>query len=527
MIKGKRYLLSLHTRDITEAYHILFMKRYTMGNTKSDFEAFQQWCITREPQVKTFKDITQEEANNDYIWKYVINKLSNTNFNTKEIPHKIHTEKHNIFETWKKIKSTARQDVINTNTKRMQLIMKLLKPYDSIEDLDENLTIIDDLKHKLSNTIQESGKNKGQLYSPKTINEMLKLLIQVANRADENDWIEHFNSMKKKLVLKESEYNPESKTSDRKIFSPEDLKLLFNSIQLLLNKDTDFIVCFNKWDSTDSIEGKNKGFREHTVRIMNYPQSYAYACLIALFLGIRATAIATIRHKDIVLKKVPVIDPKTQTTTTTIVPCIHFYEDKQLKKAGDKRETVKHLKDRENKEFNRLVPIPKIIWEDLGFKNYLEHHKKEFVKLGDKQKYLKEWSAKHIHKTKIEAPKQYERCSGDEYFIFEEVIKTETGYRTKYINDTINKLLELLKIKPSKDSDEMKDFHSFKTSFYSYNRSVPLDMLETIAGNSVSNKTVSTEHYTDRDINILYDYVNQIHFPYMELLKPQPEDNLE
>ena len=532
MIKGKRYLLSLHTRDITEAYHLLFMKRYNMKGTTekyigttAEYEAFQEWCITRAPQIKILKDLTQEEYENPYIRQHIERTIIEPS--QKGISHKIRTAKHNIMEVWKKIPTTASQDVINTNTNRMQLMMKLLKPYDSIEDLDDNLDIIDDLKHKLSNTIQKSGKNKGQLYAPKTIKDTLKLLQQVADKAEENGWIDHFKSIKKKLVLKESEYNPDSKTSDRKIFSPEDLKLLFTSIQLLLNKNTDFMICFNKWDSTDATEGTNLGFSQYTTRIMNYPQAFAYTCLIALFLGIRANAIATIRHKDIVLNTVPVIDPKTQTTTTTIVPCIHFYIDKELQKAGDKREIVKHLKDRENKDFNRLVPIPKIIWEDLGFKNYLEHHKNEFVKLEDKRKYLKEWSAKHIHKTKTETPKAYERCSGDEYFIFEEVIKTGTGYRTKYINNTINKLLDLLKIKPNKNSKEMKDFHSFKTSFYSYNRSIPLDMLETIAGNSVSNKTISTEHYTDRDIHILYDYVNQIRFPYMELLKPQPEDNLE
>lgn len=523
MIKGKRYLLSLHTRDITEAYHLLFMKRYAMGSSNSDFKFFQEWLVNRENQVKTLKDLSKEEVDNEYIWKYMLGKDNQSHIGIQEVPQKVRTTKHKIMEEWTKLDTNASQPVIQTNTGRMKLMLKLLEPYDTIEDLDDNLNLIDDLKQKLTHVEQSKGKNEGQLYSPKTINDMLKLLLQVANKADENDWIRHFKNMKKKLVLKESEYNPDSKTSDRKKFSPEDLQILFNSINLMLQGNTDFLTCLEDWDSTDAEKGQNKGFYQYTSRISNYPQAYAYTCLIALFLGVRATSIATIRHKDIKYHKTTIKDPITNTTKSINIPCIHFYKDEKLVKAKDPRELVKHLKNKKNKEFNRWIPIPSLIWETLGFKNYVERHKKEFINIKDKKQYLKEWSSHNIKQTRKTQPEHYERCSGDEYFLFEEVIKTNEGYRTKYINDTINRFLILLKIKPEKDSDEMKDFHSFKTSFYSYNRFIPLDILETIAGNSVSNTAVAIENYTDRDLSTIYSFVEQITFPHIELLSMQED----
>ena len=154
MIKGKRYLLSLHTRDITEAYHLLFMKRYAMGSSNLDFKFFQEWLVNRENQIKTFKDLSKEEVDNEYIWKYMLGKANQSHIGIQEVPQKVRTTKHKIMEVWKRIPTTASKPVIQTNISRMELMLKLLEPYDTIEDLDNNLDLIDDLRIVLPDSRQ-------------------------------------------------------------------------------------------------------------------------------------------------------------------------------------------------------------------------------------------------------------------------------------------------------------------------------------------------------------------------------------
>lgn len=212
----------------------------------------------------------------------------------------------------------------------------------------------------------------------------------------------------------------------------------------------------------------NGDFKKRLEFIKKYPDAHYFAVLIALFTGSRANAACTIRHQD--------IDLENET--------VHIHIS-----GNDNRERAKHLKTEES---NRLIPLSKTLMYDLGFKDYLVQHEKEY---------------------------------GKDSFIFEEVIYTSNdSYKPTYINENINILMNVLGIKPDKDSNYMKDFHSLKKCFYSANVRVgiPLEMLEAIAGNKPSNQSIAAKTYAKISMETaptaMREAVNNITYPHLDIL---------
>ncbi len=120
---------------------------------------------------------------------------------------------------------------------------------------------------------------------------------------------------------------------------------------------------------------------------------------------------------------------------------------------------------------------------------------------------------------------KHEQQFGTDTFIFEEAIanKSRTGYKIKNINESVNALLDVLGIKPAKDTGEILDMHSLKTSFYTLNEEVlSTNMLEALAGNAPSGKGQSAKTYTKlsmkRTKTQFVFSINQIRFPHIEEL---------
>lgn len=208
-------------------------------------------------------------------------------------------------------------------------------------------------------------------------------------------------------------------------------------------------------------------FKGLITKVKENPEHFYYAILIALFTGSRANAITTLRHKDIDL----------ESNTFSF-----------MKDSHDSLDQYKHLKTLES---NRIVPISKTLMEDLKFKEFVQKHLK---------------------------------THDQDSFIFEESIRTRDSYKPSYINECVNVIFQMLEIKPSKDSNFMKDFHSLKKNFYSSNlkTNIPLEMLEAIAGNKHEDKGIAAKVYVQISMETspqaMIDAVNQITYPYIEIL---------
>ncbi len=88
----------------------------------------------------------------------------------------------------------------------------------------------------------------------------------------------------------------------------------------------------------------------------------------------------------------------------------------------------------------------------------------------------------------------------------------------------VNTLFKIIGIKPQNNDTYMLDMHSLKESFYSHNEQnvSSRDMLEAIAGNKPSSKSISSCIYNKQSFTRLpikmIEAVNNLSYPHMEIL---------
>lgn len=329
-----------------------------------------------------------------------------------------------------------------------------------IEDLDKDPKIIDILRQKLSDHIQTTGKNKGKHFSVKTIKEYFRLLRRIVRTHDENHKLKNFETIWRKTSSDKLRVDKNLTKKERLPFNNEDYKKLFTFLAEIKK---------HQYMQLNFMLKTHPEYKKDLLHIKRNSDAYFYTILIALFTGSRANAITTIRHQDIDLENKVIKFNKNEFSL-------------------DEREKLKHLKTDESK---RTVPLADVLLNDLGLADYIKAH---------------------------------EKLHGKESFLFEEAIKNTSSYAPNLINLYTNTLFKCLEIKPDKNSEYLKDFHSLKKSFYSANckAGIPLEMLEAIAGNKPSNLSLAAKVYTHINMETaaqsMFDAVNKIDYPYFELL---------
>lgn len=331
-----------------------------------------------------------------------------------------------------------------------------------IEDLSADPELIYSMLDKFRNTPIQQGGHKGQTLSLNSLKRYIMMLRQVINHAADMDWIDNKDKLISKLQLRKIK-GFESSVRREPLAEP-DFEKLFRCIYGLLHNDTSML-------GTQCCELSSEE-RSRIKHIEQYPRQIAYVILLCLFTGSRACAAETIRHKDIDL------DNKT----------ISICRDETLIKNGDKREKYKQLKTIDSE---RKIPIADIL-NQLGFCDYISQHKSLY---------------------------------GTEAFIFEECIKNKTnrGYRPKTMSYCVNTLFKIIGVKPQKNDTYMLDMHSLKESFYSHNEMrISRDMLEALAGNKPSGKSISSRVYNKQSFTRLptkmIEAVNSLSYPHIEIL---------
>ena len=370
--------------------------------------------------------------------------------------------KHDILEVWDSLPHQCITD--QAWRKNRAYILKDVQFLECkyIEDLADNPELIYNMLDKFRNNPIKQGGHKGQTLSLNSLKRYIMMLRQVINHAADMDWIDNKDKLISKLQLRKIK-GFESSVRREPLAEP-DFEKLFGCIYRLLHDDTSIL-------DTPCCELSSEE-RSRIKHIKRYPKQIAYVILLCLWTGCRACAAETIRTINVDLYN------------KTISIC----RDETLIKNGDKREKYKQLKTIDSE---RKIPIADIL-DKLGFCDYIM---------------------------------QQQRIYGDQAFIFEECIKNKTnrGYRPKTMSYCVNTLFKIIGIKPQNNDTYMLDMHSLKESFYSHNeQNVSRDMLEAIAGNKPSCKSISSRVYNKQSFTRLptkmIEAVNSLSYPHMEIL---------
>lgn len=384
------------------------------------------------------------------------------------------TKKHKIIDVWDSIPHNATPLYLSTCRTRLIRTINLLGT-EYIEDLDKEPVKITNMIDSLPKLVQTEGKNKGQPISKKVTLETLKVLRTTVIRAYDLGYVKNKTDILDKIHLPKYIEKGLKAKEQREPFSESDLRIIFRDIMPLFMEKIKLNKFKKAVSAINPTNPKEKEYKTHLERVAKYPYVFFYYILICLFTGSRANAVATLRYKDIeFLHK---------------HKYFYFHIDKNLVAQGDIREKAKQLKGERNDlnpDAERKVPIAHKIYRN-GLAAYLAKHKKKY---------------------------------GEDAFIFEEAIITNKDtYRPKNIPDSINALLKFHKIKPAPNSGTLKDVHSFKTGFFSYNITRINDiLLQVIAGNKPISNNIVTQHYTrvsyDNNMKDLEDAVNDIRYPH-------------
>ena len=458
MVNGKRILKSLRTKNP-------LLAQYLILQIETQYIAEKP----RNPLVITTNKFTKNKFT-------ILSDLSPTQKQNKPRGQKMtnatQISGHSISEIWKNLVDHA-FDTKNQKTAdtRVETMISMLG-CSTIEELDADPYKLDEMKIKLFDYEQPAGKNKGQKYTKKTIKEHFRLMRQIIMTADNEFGLTNVDKMIRKLKLTNTTASKDlAQTKKRVPFDEEDYQKLFECMLKVKNNDLSGLQSMK-----ENCTQEDKFLIE---RLYTYPQQWYFAILLALFTGARANAINTLRHQDIDL------------TNNTV----YFHINDYLVKQQDIREKQKKLKTEESE---RLVPIASVLLNDLGLKNYLKLHERQY---------------------------------GSSAFIFEEFITTKEGYKDNYMNQAINKLFIYLGIKPDKDSKVLKDFHSLKKCFYSCNLENVggLEVLEALAGNKPSNNSIAARCYTqlsmDTAKSTLINAVEKITYPHIDILLGKKKTN--
>ena len=418
---------------------------------------------TSDPYIAIFllrQILSQNLANSPIQSVPIIPSFTHTNSAKISVP-KQSLAKHDIVKVWDSLQHQCKNEIRLRNNRAYIVRVVEFLGCKYIEDLAAQPDLIYTMISKFRDTPIQAGIHKGKTIAAKTLKNYLLLLRQVINHAADREWIDNADKLISKLQIRKIKGFGASVR--REPLSEPDFEKLFCCLYKLLHRDITFL---NHPINLSSVELN----RLDTIK--QYPLQIGYVILICLFTGTRACGAITIRHQD--------VDCCNKTITIS--------RNETIIQQGDTRETYKKLKTDDSE---RKIPIA-IVLEELGLIDYIKQHE---------QKY------------------------GSQAFIFEEMIqnKTKQGYRPKVMNECVNVLFKVINIKPKSTDKFMLDMHSLKESFYSHNEMhISRDMLEAIAGNKPSNKSISSRVYNKQSFTRLptkmINAVNQIQYPSMELL---------
>lgn len=462
MIKGKRYLRSLHTSDpdlarylvrqILDAEFNVGAPKKNLQKNKKIFVCFSKHVsqnssyITTGPEVSA--PITCDKRRNDMA--------GITNVKQAIKKNKVKTNAMDFWANKMRHKPNAQYD---RDTKRLQNLMDNMdSPY--LEDLEQDPLMIHAAIRRLEAYRFEKGAHKGEVPSKKYVQETIKVLKRIVNEARKQKVIET-----KGHIFEEIEdvdlagFKP---AVERRAFGEEKFKTLFTTMYEMKNGVYRTI--------NDAIaDEKYKNVRANLVHVRDNFEHYYYMILLLLFTGARANAIATLRLRDIYLKE----------------NLIWIHKDQKLIKSGDVREAQKKLK---TEGAERKVPIADIL-HALGFSEFVKAQLKKF---------------------------------GANAFLFEKIVqnKNKAGFRVKTANENLNKLFLIAGFK---DCNFMQDVHSLKHSFYTSNMNrAGKTACEAIAGQAHSGQGLSVSVYTnmnyDNASEEMIEAVNKLTFPYIDIL---------
>lgn len=365
------------------------------------------------------------------------------------------------------ILSTDKHEIKKCDNRMYKMIEYLGNCHDT--DVLANPHMLDGMVEKLSKEKTKSGT----FFANKTLHEYAKLFKRLFDRQSDKELVAGIMNVAIRTHCK-------AVTKERQPLGEQDFVILFQAMNKLACGDVSFIdkyiqgVSIDLQHTTDSKKRNKLYARMHNLRLIKeHPEVIYYVILLMMFSGSRVNAIATLRFSN--------IDFKEKT--------IEINKDDELIKVGDQRESAKHLKTEGSM---RVLPIA----------NFLI-----------KMKFL----------DFIKAIKTKNAISKDQ-FIFENVIKTEEGYRPNYINEAINEFLLILGLKPTKSTD-MLDCHSFKTTFVTWNKEKFTDraLLKAITGNTGNKKDIIDNNYTKYSMeltpSIMRKGINKISYPNINILK--------
>lgn len=370
----------------------------------------------------------------------------------------------------------VRPNILTTNkhelTKYDHMMHKMIKYLGNCQDTD----ILAD-PHMLEGMIAKLANEKtksGTFFSQKTLHEYAKLFKRLFDRQSDKELVAGIMNVAIRTHCK-------AVTKERQPLGEQDFIVLFQAMNKLACGDVSFVdehiqgVSIDLQHTTDSKKRNRLYARMHNLRLIKeHPEVIYYVILLMMFTGSRVNAISTLKTSNVNVKE------KT----------IEINKDDELVEKGDVRESIKHLKTEGSM---RVLPIAKFLIK-MKFLNF------------------------------VKACKSKNAVSQDQ-FIFENVIKTEEGYRPNYINEAINEFLLILGLKPTK-STEMLDCHSFKTTFVTWNKKkfVDKDLFRSITGNVGNSKDILDNNYTryswELTPTLMIEGINMIGYPNLDILTP-------
>ena len=419
--------------------------------------------------VSASENNTQKETHKmTDLWKtyryehYIIGKLIANKTKPKDIENKSEEDLIKMLEEHDK-------NELNRHDGHMEVILGYLP--ETIEEIDNKPIVLKELMNKLYAHEYEPGKH----WASGAIERVLEPIKGILSETSANLIIHNYGQYKQNINIESSKV--QQPTKERLPFDKNDLHIIFKMFVDLLKHDFSFINKA-KQDKSNRINNKKKNFiirktnKKSLVEL--YPESIVYAALLGLYSGCRANACSTIRFKN--------IDMENKTIS------IEYDKD------NDIRSQEKRLKDSNVSSASiRTIPWPNIL-TDLGFEKYIKHQ---------------------------------QRLYGIKAYIFEGILKTNRNnkekqtYRTGTINEIFNELLLLLNIQPAPETNTIKTFHSLKTTFYSYNQTLPdKAALRALAGNKPpKNSDNEGKHYEKSTLDLMRETLEKIHYPGEEILQ--------
>ncbi len=446
------------------------------------------------------------DKNEDYIYDHlselysdeINSKLQYTNVATL---NSIPTKKHKIADLWKEYRyehyikhallDLQKVKIEDINDKNEQELIKMLTKHhryeltrheghmkfilnilpETIEEIDTKPSILRELMNRLYSYEHKEGK----YWTAKSLERVLEPIKGILDEAKRNLIIKNYDNYAKNLHIEPSKVKQPS--NEREPFDDTSLPKIFQMLVDLHKHDFSFIHeayedksnPIHKKDGLSFIISKTN----KTPPVEQYPEPIVYAVLIGLYSGCRAGASSTIRFTN--------IDIENKTIS------IKFDSDNNI------RSQEKHLKaSNVSKASIRTIPWPDVLL-GLGFEKYVKHNK---------------------------------RLYGKEAYLFEGILRTNKNkpdkltFRTSTISEIFRLLLVLLKIKPDTETGILKDFHSLKTTFYTYNQSLPNQgAVRALAGNKApKNADTDDQFYKKSTLDLMRETMKQIHYPGEEIL---------